>query len=131
MSGVKPLGKIVYVCDDVVSDPASGKMHFLGAFDAIRVPTGGNFPYTLPRMCVFAQFAGGRGGFSFRVAVVDAASGDETFGSPDCPVNVSAGHTIVTVLIRMRKCRFPRSGVYLVQLFCDDEFIDDRRLVIT
>ena len=106
-------------------------MHFLGAFDANRVPVGEGFPYSLPQLCVSAQFAGGRGRFSFRVAVVDAASGDETFGSPAYPVNLSAGHTIATVLIRMRNCSFRRPGVYLVQLFCDGNFVDDRRLVIT
>ena len=41
---VAPLGKIVYVCDDVLSDPANSKIHVVGAFNAIR-PIEGIYPY--------------------------------------------------------------------------------------
>jgi hypothetical protein len=64
-SALVPLGKIVYVCDDVVQDALSGKLTVIGAFNALR-----------PLL--------------------------------DCP--------------------FPAPGTYLVQLFCDRSFIDDRRL---
>jgi hypothetical protein len=102
----------------------------LGAFDAVTVPAGAGFPYALQRMCVFAQFAGGRGTFAFRVAVVDASTGDEVFGSPPHAVNLPGGHAIVTTLFRLVDCPFPSPGTYVVQLFCSGVFVDDRRLTV-
>src|SRR5262245_28678087 len=74
-SGIGPIGKIVYVCDDVVSDPTSHKFHIIGAFSSLRLPAGEGFPYQHGRLCVFAQLAGGRGQMAFRAAVVDAVTG--------------------------------------------------------
>ncbi len=54
MSIVNPSGKIVYVCDEVLHDPASGKASFLGIFDDVVPPTGSAYPYRLGRMCVAA-----------------------------------------------------------------------------
>ena len=48
---VVPLAKAVYLCDDVVEDPSSRKIHLLGLFNAVR-PT--SYPHVLGRLCVFA-----------------------------------------------------------------------------
>ena len=130
MGSVKPLGKIVYVCDDVFHDPANGKMNVVGAFDAIRVPPEGEYAFVLDRLCVLAQFAGGRGEIPFRAVIVDASTGDEVFGSPTYSVTMPGGHVVVTLLIRLEDCPFPNPGTYLVQLFADGEFVDDRRLTL-
>jgi hypothetical protein len=129
-SGVAPLGKIVYVCDDVLQDPASGKFHVLGAFTAVRPPEGAAYPYLLRQLCVFAQLAGGLGPCSVQARVVDAATGNEVFGSPPHQVTFPGGTTVVTVLFRLQDCPFPGPGVYLVQLFCQGTFLDDRRLTV-
>ncbi len=81
-SDVMPLGKIVYVCDDVVVDQAAGKLDILGAFNALRPPDGENYPFYQDHLCVFAQFAGGLGPTVVEAKVVDASTGDEVFGSP-------------------------------------------------
>jgi hypothetical protein len=127
-SGVMPLGKIVYVCDDVVRDPVSRKTHILGAFDAVRPPADATYPFRLDRLCVFAQFAGGLGLAVVEAKVIDATTGHEIFASPTHPVNFPGGHVIVTIVIRIRNCILPRPGTYLVQLFCQGAFVDDRRL---
>lgn len=129
-SGVPPLGKIVYVCDDVIEDPVSRKLNIHGAFDAARLPQWTEYPFTLPKMCVLAQVAGGRGTATFRAVVVAASTGNEIFGSPTYSFPMPGGHAIVTVLIRMLNCSFPHAGAYLVQLFCNDLFVDDRRLTL-
>ena len=110
-SGVKPLGKIVYVYDDVLHDPSNGKMHVLGAFDTIRVPRE-DYPYVHERLCVLAQFAGGLVTINFRVMIVDASTGDELFGSRTHSVTMPGGRTIVTLLIRLEDCLFPDPGTY-------------------
>jgi hypothetical protein len=94
------------------------------------VPPEADYPFVLDRLCVFAQFAGGRGAITFRVSVVDASTGDEVFGSRTYSVMMPGGHVVVTVLIRLKNCSFPDPGTYLVQLFADGDFVDDRRLTL-
>lgn len=126
-SGAVPLGKIVYVCDDVLQDPASGKLHVLGAFTKVR-PLDATYPFLLGRMCIFAQLAGNIGSATVEAKVMDASTGNEVFGSPTYQVNFPGGTIVVTVVIRLLDCLFPRPGAYLVQLFCQGTFVDDRRL---
>src|SRR5262249_27178837 len=53
---IKPVAKAVYVCDDVVSDPQTGKVSVLNLWDTVRVPENG-FPYQLPKVVVCAWVA--------------------------------------------------------------------------
>lgn len=128
-TAIEPLGKIVYVCDDVLQDPGSGKLHVLGAFTAVRPPEGAAYPFVLRQLCVFAQLAGGRGNCSVQARVVDAETGHEVFGSPPHEVAFPGGTTVVTALFRLLECPFPAPGTYLVQLYCQGTFLDDRRLI--
>lgn len=73
MASIIPVAKALYLCDDILSDPARGKPHLIGVLNAIRVPT---FPHTLAKLCVFAQLGGGLGDVRCYVEVVDAASGE-------------------------------------------------------
>ncbi len=77
-----------------------------------------------------AQFAGGRGQRAFRAVVVDASTGADLFGSGTHLVNMPGGHVNVTVLLRMVDCTLPHAGVYIVQMFCDADFVDDRRITL-
>jgi hypothetical protein len=107
-SGVVPLGKIVYVCDDVIQDPASQKVHVLGTFDVIRTPAGATYPHRLAQLCVFAQLTGGIGVVTVQAKALDASSGAEVFGSPLYRVTFPGGHRLLTVAIRLQDCPFPR-----------------------
>jgi len=57
-----PVGKIVYVCDDVVADPVSHKPSILNFWEVVRVPAEASFPYTLEKLCVVALISDGQGG---------------------------------------------------------------------
>ena len=54
-----PVVKGVYVCDDVLADPASGKVSLLNAFDAVRPSSA--FPFVLGKMTVVVALRGGAG----------------------------------------------------------------------
>jgi hypothetical protein len=74
MSSANPTGKLVYVCDDVLQDPASGKLSFLGIFDDVVSPTAPGDPFRLGRICVAAQLVGGSGPVPVHIEVVEAAT---------------------------------------------------------
>src|SRR5205807_7214895 len=71
---ILPVAKKIYVCDDVIRDPLAGKVSMLNIWNAIRVPNK-SFPYTLGKICVFAQLRGGLGDVSTHVEIVRADTG--------------------------------------------------------
>jgi hypothetical protein len=74
MPPVNPTGKVVYVCDEVLQDPTSGKANFIGIFDDVLPSPAGSYPFRLGRMCVAAQLVGGSGQVPIHVEVVDGAT---------------------------------------------------------
>jgi hypothetical protein len=108
-----PLGKIVLVCDDLV-----------------RVPAGASFPYTLGKVCVVAMMGDGQRDVRFHVRIVDAGTMEIIRQTEDHVVSFSGRHRSRLVLIRVTSVVFPAAGVYLVELFCESEFVDDQRIEI-
>lgn len=45
----RPVAKSVYICDDVVHDPHSGKVSLLNLWDGVHVPAGMEFSYCLAK----------------------------------------------------------------------------------
>lgn len=123
--GVVPVVKTVYVCDDVLQDPANGKTHLLGLFNAVRPPH--DYPFRLGRLCVFAEFLDGVGSVWVRVEVVRLVNdGELVFRTRDHCLRFPGRGTTVSACFRIHDCVFPEPGVYLVELYCGDQFIDDR-----
>jgi hypothetical protein len=128
MSSVKPTGKVVYVCDDVLQDPVSGKFSFLGIFDDVVVPADLGYPFRLGRMCVAAQLVGGSGSVPVHVEVVEGATQKLVRAAGPFLVNFPSRHQIVTVCVRLLNVEFPVPGVYFVELYTQGAFLDDRTL---
>jgi hypothetical protein len=55
MASLNPVGKVAYLCDELLRDPNSGKVYFLGVFDDVILPPIAAYPYRLRKMCVVAQ----------------------------------------------------------------------------
>jgi hypothetical protein len=128
MSSVNPTGKVVYVCDDVLQDPVSGKFSFLGIFDDVVVPAGLNYPFRLGRMCVVAQLVGGSGLMPFHVEIVEGATQNLIRGAGPFTVAFPSRHQIVTVCVRLLNVDFTAPGAYFVELYNQGAFLDDRIL---
>jgi hypothetical protein len=126
MAAVSPTAKCVYVCDEVLQDPASGKVSFLGIFDDVVVPPGERYPFRLARMCVAAQLVGESGAVPVHIEVVEAATQDLVRRAGPFPVSFPSRHQIVTVCVRLLNVDFPSSGVYFVELYSQGAFLDDR-----
>jgi hypothetical protein len=123
---IRPVLKGVYVCDDVVGNPAGGKPMVVNLWDTVRVPIGQTFPFALAKLCVFAWLRGGRGRVRFRVEIVRSANGERVghpriFGHEFTDPNRSLyGRFMLTGVT------FPAAGRYTVEFYCDDEFLDDQ-----
>ncbi len=128
MASVNPTGKIVYLCDDVVQHPASGKCSFLGIFDDVTPPDGAGYPYQLGRVCVAAQLVGGSGPVPVRVEIVEGATQNLVRAAGPFTLPFPTRQQAVTVCIRLRNVVFPAAGVYFVELYSQGVFLDDRIL---
>jgi hypothetical protein len=125
---VNPTGKVLYVCDDVVQDPASGKLSFLGIFDDVVPSPGASYPFRLGRMCVVAQLVGGAGAVPVGVEVVEGVTQNVVRRAGPFAVNFPTRHQVVTVCLRILNMIFPAPGVYFVELYSEGQFLDDRTL---
>ena len=126
MPPVNPTGKVVYVCDDVLQDPGSGKFSFLGIFDDVVPPPGAGYPFQLGRMCVAAQLVGGSGPVAVHVEVVEGVTQNLVRAAGPFTVQFPARHQVVTVCVRLLHVVFPAPGTYFVELYVQGVFLDDR-----
>jgi hypothetical protein len=121
-----PVPKSIYLCDEFLVDSPSVKINVLGVFDSFR-PKGSTAPYELGRLCVVSQLVGGIGDTPINVEVTDSDTGELIFSSATNFIRFPNRHTTVYFCLRFRNCRFPRAGVYLIELYARGQFLDDRR----
>lgn len=130
VSKVPPVLKSIFVCDDVVATMATqGKLTILNVFDLYR-PADTEPPYVLAKLCVFATLSGVIRDYELQVVVVNAQSREVAFTSPVRMLRIRDRNHVMNVVFRLVNCRFPEAGVYVVELHCDGEFMDDRLLTV-
>jgi len=128
MPPINPTGKVVYLCDEVLQDPASGKVSLLGIFDDAVPPPGAGYPFRLGRVCVAAQLVGGSGSVPVRVEIVEGTTRNLVRTAGPFTIKFPTRHRVVTVCVRLLNVVFPAAGVYFVELYSQGTFLDDRVL---
>ena len=112
---VLPVAKQIYICDDVVRDPVSGKVSIFNLWETVRVMS---FPQILDKLCVFAQFRSGLGDIPFRVEIVQAGTEElihEPFEFVLSFEDRSVRHDVRCLL---RSVVFPTAGTYFAVMRC-------------
>jgi len=125
---LNPMGKVMYLCDEVLRDPTSGKISFLGIFDDVISTPALGFPFRLGRICLAAQLVGGSGYVAVDVDIVEAATQNLVRTAGPFIVHFPSRRQIVTVQIRILDVLFPAAGEYFVELYSHGVFLDDRLL---
>ena len=125
---ILPVAKMLYVCDDVVRDPHSGKVSVLNIWDTVRASS---FPHVLGKLCVFSPFRGGLGVIPFRIEITQAETG-ELIGYPVSFTLSFKDRTVrQDVRNKIKPVVFPSPGTYFVALYCNQEFVDDQPIRLT
>jgi hypothetical protein len=127
---VKPVAKSVYVCDEVVGDPATGKVSLFNLWDTVRLPPGSPFPYCLAKLCVFVWWRDGLGKLKSRIDVVQASTGTVLRRTGDCILDFEERTSTIFARYRLEICTFPEAGNYYVEVYCQDEFVDDQLIQV-
>ncbi len=128
---IKPVAKMVYICDDVLRDPNSGKVSLLNLWDTVRIPVGSSFPYCLPRVCAFVWWRDGFGKVRTRVRLVQAFTDDMIRELDECIVDFPTRPRAAFARYKFENCVFPESGYYHIEVYCEDEFVDDQIIQVT
>jgi hypothetical protein len=119
---VVPVARAIYLCDYHIG-LSDGKVDLYGLFNLIRPKVG--YPYDRSRFCVFVQLSDGLGEIPFFIDIRNAATNELIHMTEPRTLTFPHRNALVQLAIVIEGCRFPRSGLYLVELFCDNRWVCD------
>ena len=128
---INPVAKSVFLCDAVIIDEHSGKPSIVGLFNSLPLEFLPNSLSIIEEFCVFFDFVGGVAESIIRVEICDPRSDTVVFRTADRVVRFSGRHTTVAVNFRLKDIAIPDPGDYIIEVYCNNEFVDDRLLRIT
>ena len=123
---IVPVAQALYLCDGHIGFPG-GKTDLIGLFNGIRAAS---YPHVQKQFVVFARLLQGLGRISCYVEI--------RFAPTQQLVHVSSTHvlvfpdrdTVVEMALTLKGVRFPQPGIYLVELFCDAQWVADARILV-
>ncbi|MFO0968613.1 MAG: hypothetical protein U0793_23905 [Gemmataceae bacterium] len=124
---VIPIAHSLFLCDYVFGYE-SGKTDAYGFVNAIRPDV--EYPLICPRFCVFAQLSNGLGKVPFFVDVRAGDTNELVHTTEVGTLFFPRRSTMVRMVRHIPDMKIERKGVYFVQLFCDNTWIGETRLLL-
>jgi hypothetical protein len=124
LPSIIPFAKALYLCDGHLG-LANRKADLVGIFNSIRPPI---YPHVQKHFVIFAQLIGGLGRVPFSIDVTLAQAGQLVHTTNTHILNFPRRDVLVQMAYTMQGCSFPTSGAYVVELFCDGQWVADTRL---
>lgn len=124
---VAPFPLSIIVCDQIHSDPSTGKKTILGIFSAIGAV---EFPCKHPRMGVFIELTGGHGRFPFEFKIVDCNEEFDPLFQAFGDIEFSDPRAVLEMGFEITNLEFRQPGEYRCQVFANNEFLIERRLLV-
>jgi hypothetical protein len=126
-SFIRPISRTLFVCDRFLRFH-SGKCNLYGIFTEAQAD---GFPHVHIRIVVFAEFVDGLGNVPFVIRIVDAGNAELIYETPVRHLQFQDRMTVVQFVHNLQMVPFRRPGVYLIELWSDDEFMADARFTVT
>lgn len=123
---IVPVAQALYLCDGHIGFPG-GKTDLIGLFNSIRA---GSYPHVQKQLVVFARLHQGLGQVSFYVDIRFAPTQQLTHVSNTHMLVFPDRDTVVEMALTLKGVRFPQPGIYLVELFCDAQWVADARILV-
>jgi hypothetical protein len=122
---VVPVAKSLYLADATLGY-SGGKTDVMGLFNTITLSNG--YPHTAT-FVVFAQLQGGLGHVPFHIDIRQGSMiGPLVFASNVHHLHFAHRDFTHQLAYTVPDCRFTRSGIYLVELFCCGSWVADVHL---
>lgn len=116
----------VIICDQVIQDHYTGKNTLVGVFDNINAM---HFPARHPWLTIFCQLTNGRGKVPITVRLVDVQDSDKMLGGLKVEEKFKEPREIRNVRFDIGGIEFPHEGEYRFQIFANEEFLGERRII--
>jgi uncharacterized protein DUF6941 len=121
------VAKALYLCDGHLGF-ANRKTDLVGIFNSIRAPV---YPHVQRQFVIFAQLIGGLGQIPFYFDVTFPQTGQLVHTTNTHGVSFPRRDKLIQLAYTMQGCLFPTPGVYLVELFCDGQWVADTSLELS
>ena len=122
-TAITPVAKALYLCDGTIGF-ANQKTDVMGLFNAIRPP---QYPHR-QGFVIFAQLLGGLGQVPFYFDIRFAADNSLVHSTKAQLLYFPSRDTVVQMAYTTGGCPFPQPGIYLVELFCNGQWVADTPL---
>ena len=121
---IVPVVSSLYLVDGAIG-LVGGKTDLVGIFNTINAQS---FPHIQTHFVVYARLVQGLGQIPFFIEIRDAAAQQL--------IHVSATNTLyfphrdrtIELALTFQGVKFPRPGIFLVELYCDGQWVADARL---
>lgn len=125
---VTPYPLAMVVCDGAWRDPYTGKFTLIGTFGAL---CGSSFPLTHPILTVYASLTDGRGVMPIKLELVDVDEQREPVFDRTSDAEFNDPRMILELCFQVSMIVFPEPGEYRLKLYANNEFMLERRIVVT
>jgi hypothetical protein len=119
-----PVAKNLYLCDGHIAFP-NRKTDLMGVFTAI-LPL--RYPHIPKYFVIYAQLISGLGLVPFYFDVRFANTGKLIRTTNTHTLNFPHRNKVVELALTMQGCPFPQPGIYLIELYCNDQWVADTSL---
>jgi hypothetical protein len=123
---IVPVAKSLYLCDGTIGFPG-GKTDLMGLFNSI---TAASFPHAARDFVVFAQLSDGLGHVPFYIDIRFAPTGQLIYASNVHQAHFPNRDLTVQLAYTVPRCQFPLPGLYLIELFCNNQWVSDTTLLL-
>ena len=112
----------------VVATPKEdAQIDLIGVFNSLSVD---GFPHRMNEFCLYAQLTDGFGDIAAFAEISEAETGRLVHKTGEYRLHFSSRLQVVQLLLRVRGVQFSKPGVYFVDLYCDNNYLADTRIVL-
>ncbi|MCE9531064.1 MAG: hypothetical protein K8T89_08055 [Planctomycetes bacterium] len=121
-----PMPLALLMCDGAHRDPSTGKWTLLGLFNSIHAV---EFPTTHPLMVVYLAVTDAHGKISVRFRIIDGDEERDPLVLIETELTVGDPRVVADIVIPIRDVTFPEPGDYRLQVFTNNQFLMERRIL--
>lgn len=122
-----PCALALGVCDLIYRDRGTGKRFILGCFSVLHAT---DFPAVHPALCLYLDLTNGRGQVNIKVQIIDTDELREPIWVGESVVDFADPRMVAELDFIVGGLRFPEAGEYRVQVYADNQFLVERRLLV-
>lgn len=123
---IVPVAKALYLCDGTIGIPG-GKTDLMGLFNSVNASS---YPHVARDFVVFAQLNAGLGRIPFYVDIRSAMGNELVYTSNVHQAQFPNRDITIQVAYTVAGCSFRQSGLYVVELYCNNQWVADTTLML-